>query len=490
MMRVAIYARYSSDSQKAASIEDQVRVCQERLARDDWYLAQTYVDRAISGASLLRPGIQALIADAMAAKFDIVVAEALDRISRDQEDVAGFYKRMSFAGVRIITLSEGEINDLHVGLKGTMNALFLKDLADKTRRGLRGRVENGKSGGGNSYGYAVVHSPLSDGTIARGDRRIDEAQAEIVRRIFRDYAVGKSPRRIAFELNAEGVPCPSGADWGPSKINGNSARGTGILNNELYVGQLVWNRLRYAKNPDSGKRVSRLNPPEQWVRQQVEHCRIVSDELWQSVKGRQACVSRATRPDKAKPHRFWSAQRPKTLLSGLTRCGACGGAYTKISATLLGCATARNKGTCSNRQNVRLDRLEAQILESLRDQLLAPDLYKAFAEVFYAEINRLRMNEGAHITVAQRELAQIGRKLGQLVAAIADGGPAKALMVEVHRLEARQGELEAQIAAYDAPPKPLIHPALPELYRRKVSELSTSLAIPHSRTRQRASYVR
>ena len=88
------------------------------------------------------------------------------------------------------------------------------------------------------------------------------------------------------------------------------------------------------------------------------------------------------------------------------------------------------------------------------------------------------MSEGAHITVAQRELAQIGRKLGQLVAAIADGGPARALMVEVHRLEARQGELEAQIAAYDAPSKPLIHPALPELYRRKVSELSASLGDP------------
>lgn len=56
----------------------------------------------------------------------------------------------------MFTLSEGEITHLHVGLKGTMNALFLKDLADKTRRGLRGRVEDGKSGGGLCYGYDVV----------------------------------------------------------------------------------------------------------------------------------------------------------------------------------------------------------------------------------------------------------------------------------------------------------------------------------------------
>ena len=76
--------------------------------------------------------------DATRGKFDLVYAEALDRISRDQEDVAGFFKRMKHADVCIITLGEGEISELHVGLKGTMNALFLADLAHKTRRGLRG----------------------------------------------------------------------------------------------------------------------------------------------------------------------------------------------------------------------------------------------------------------------------------------------------------------------------------------------------------------
>jgi DNA invertase Pin-like site-specific DNA recombinase len=72
----------------------------------------------------------------------------MDRLSRDQEDIAGLFKRMAYANVEIVTLSEGEVTHLHVGLNGTMNALFLKDLADKTRRGLRGRVELGKSGGG------------------------------------------------------------------------------------------------------------------------------------------------------------------------------------------------------------------------------------------------------------------------------------------------------------------------------------------------------
>lgn len=84
------------------------------------------------------------------------MAEALDRISRDQADVATLYKQLHFLGIKIVTISEGPINELHVGLKGTMNALMLKDLAQKTHRGLRGRVEQGKSGGGLCYGYNVV----------------------------------------------------------------------------------------------------------------------------------------------------------------------------------------------------------------------------------------------------------------------------------------------------------------------------------------------
>lgn len=83
---------------------------------------ESFSDRAVSGAFLIRSGIRSLLADAQAGRFDIVLSETLDRISRDQEDVAGVFKRLSFAGVNIFTLSEGEIDELHVGLKSTMNA--------------------------------------------------------------------------------------------------------------------------------------------------------------------------------------------------------------------------------------------------------------------------------------------------------------------------------------------------------------------------------
>lgn len=203
---MSIYARYSSGLQSAASIEDQIRVCTERAVREKWLLAGTNADAACPAQAICAPGYQKILDDAREREFDIVLVEALNRISRDREHIASFFKLMSFAGVRIVTLAEGEITELHVGLKGTMNALFLKDLADKTRRGLRGRVEKGRSGGGLCYGYAVVRSINGE----RGGRETVEAEAAVVCRIFTDFAAGKGPRRIAAELNRAGTPGPAG----------------------------------------------------------------------------------------------------------------------------------------------------------------------------------------------------------------------------------------------------------------------------------------
>ena len=187
-MIAVIYARYSSELQRDASIEDQVRLCRARIEREGWRYLHAYTDRAVSGASALRPAYQSLLEDARRGQFDIVVAEALDRLSRDQEDVAGLFKRLRFSGIRLITLAEGEITELHVGLKGTMNALFLKDLADKTRRGLEGRVLKGRSGGGLCYGYDVVREHDANGEPIYGGRKINEIEAGVVRRIFAEFA--------------------------------------------------------------------------------------------------------------------------------------------------------------------------------------------------------------------------------------------------------------------------------------------------------------
>ena len=154
-------------------------------------------------------------------------------------------------------------------------------------------MELGKSGGGLCYGYQVTRA-TQDGSPTTGNREIVPAEAEVIRRIFRDYAAGLSPKALARRLNAERCPGPGRAPWNPSTIHGNPARGTGILNNELYIGRLVWNRLRYIKDPDTGKRVSRPNPPSEWVTTAVPELRIVDDELWNQVRARQVEMRRVT----------------------------------------------------------------------------------------------------------------------------------------------------------------------------------------------------
>ena len=474
--RAAIYARYSTDMQREASIGDQIRICQERADKEGWQVHQCYTDHGQSGASLLRPGVQMLMADAQSGKFDIVIAESLDRLSRDQEDIAGLYKRMRFAGVQIITLSEGEISELHIGLKGTMGALYLKDLADKTRRGLRGRVENGKSGGGNAYGYDVVKQIGKDGEPVRGDRKINEFEAGIVRRIFNEYASGKSPRAIAQKLNAEGVPGPSRrhskSGWGPSTIHGNRQRGTGILNNELYIGRLVWNRLRYIKDPDTGKRVSRLNPESDWITQDVPELRIVDQDVWEKVKARQGEQSAATRSGDGPG--YWDRRRPRYLFSGLVKCGACGGGIVNLNAVRVGCANARNKGTCTNKRTMRRETLEALILDGLKNHLMEPGLFELFCTEYTKHLNALRMEHNAGLEAAKAELAKIDREQEKLVDAICDGVPAARVKGRMIELEARQKELEAQVA--DANEEPvLIHPNMAKVYREKMAQLTEAL---------------
>ena len=434
----------------------------------------------MSGQIRMRPGYQKLLEDARAGKFDVVVAEALDRLSRDQEDVAGLFKHLRFAGVRLVTLAEGEISELHVGLKGTMNALFLKDLAAKTHRGLHGRVEDGRAAGGISYGYRVRKEHDARGEVIRGGREIDEEQAAIVIRIFDEFAQGKSPRDIAVGLNRDGIDGPDGRTWGPSTIYGNWRRGTGILNNDLYAGVMVWNRQRFIKDPTTGKRQARLNPPEEWVRREVPELRIVDDELWQRVKARQGHIRETVTENAEGSVRSERARRPTYLLSHLVRCGCCGGGFSKISRDHYGCSNARNRGTCENMLTIRRDVLEESVLSGLRSHLLAPELLEEFTREYVAELNRLNRERDAGRAKAEADLAKVTRQVRAIIEAIKEGIRTPGMKEELLELEERKAALEKTLS--EAPPAaPALHPAMAEVYRDRVARLHAELNRPDVR---------
>jgi len=139
--RVAIYSRYSSDLQNDRSIEDQIAVCEKFAAKNGWSVEGTFYDRAVSGASLFgRPQFAKMVAEAHAGSFDVILSEDSDRLSRSQRDIADRFEQMTFAEIEIQTLADGLINEMHVGVKGTMSAMFLKGLSQKVGRGLGAKV--------------------------------------------------------------------------------------------------------------------------------------------------------------------------------------------------------------------------------------------------------------------------------------------------------------------------------------------------------------
>ncbi|MFD2249269.1 DNA invertase Pin-like site-specific DNA recombinase/polyhydroxyalkanoate synthesis regulator phasin [Pseudochelatococcus lubricantis] len=480
MTRVALYARYSSDNQREASIEDQFRLCREHAQREHWEIVGSYEDAAISGSStILRPGIQRLMRDAQHGEFNILLAEALDRISRDQADVATLYKHLKFAGVTIVTLAEGEISELHVGLKGTMNALFLKDLADKTRRGLRGRVEKGKAGGGICYSYRVVKKFDGNGEPIRGDREIVPEEAEIVRRIFREFASGKSPKAIAVDLNRAGVPGPLGRAWGDTSIRGHVSRGTGIVNNELYAGVLVWNRLRFVKDPSTGKRVSRINPPEKWVRSEVPHLRIVDDELWNAVRARQKDIAvqfeaTAEGVRKAKARKLHEKKRPVSLLSGLLTCGCCGGKYGLIMRDRYGCLNHYRRGTCDNGRTIPRAKIEERVLSGLKDRLISARVVEETVRAFAGEMNRLNRERRAQGEQDRKALEKIERAITGIIAAIEDGMYQPSMKARMDELERQKAEIVARQMKAPAD-TPDVHPNIASIYRNRVEQFTDAL---------------
>jgi hypothetical protein len=298
-----------------------------------------------------------------------------------------------------------------------------------------------------------------------------------VRRIFTEYATGRSPRAIAKALNRDGVAGPSGKPWGASTIHGNWRRGTGILNNELYVGRLVWNRLRYSKDPNTGKRVSRLNPAAALIMQPVPDLRIIDDDLWAAVKTRQGAHQDLVERTGG-GYRLNATHRRRYLFSGLLTCGVCGGGYTITGNDRYGCANYRNRGTCGNSAVIRRQELEARVLAGLKDKLLAPALVKEFIAEFHAELNRRNRESELGYEASRRELAETERKIASILRAIEDGVYTGSTKDRLLHLEKRKAELEAM---KPVPPTPRLHPNLAALYASKVAGLEEALNEPDAR---------
>ncbi len=446
--RVAIYARYSSSLQKPTSIEDQVRLCKNHAASIDAVVIREHSDFETSAATARsRPGLDALLLDARRGHVDIILAEALDRISRDQEHIHGIHKRLLYWKVRLVTVHEGEIQAIHVSIGGYMNSAWIDGLRTKTRRGQIGAVHAGRIPGGLSFGYRICNRIDAQGRAIRGLREIDPDEASTVLRIYRLYADGESVRNITARLNREGVPGPRGRRWGPTTINGHRGRRNGVLNNELYCGRLVYGRQQFVRDPDTGKRQARPVPPDQWIVRDVPELRIVDDILWDRVqKRRQAGQDR----------RNSAASHTPLPFTGLVLCGLCGANFTIVKQLRYACHARAQRGTCSNPRGINATRLENQACATLALQIAH---YKDPKSLLHRATAKARERHRQLSAAIEDRKTRIRR----LLAGIESGA---------HSLAAHQRivELEHEIAALD-----IERDALPDIADATPDRLATRL---------------
>jgi len=468
MNRAAIYARFSSDRQNDRSNDDQIALVKDYCARQGWQVAAIYQDHALSGASIVgRADMQRLIADAAARRFDIVVADSLSRIGRDEEDRAGIRKRLAFHDVQIATPVDGIVTRLVDGIRAVMDGNYLEDLKHATRRGMAGNIRDGLSAGGQAYGYRAVPG-------APGKRTIEPAEAAIIAEIFARYIAGDRARTIAADLNRRGIAPPRGRQWAASTINGSRQRSTGILENELYAGRIVWNKVRMVKDPDTGKRISRPNAEADWQCKDAPDLAIIDRATFdkaQSIKR-----SRSDYPAHA-------ARQPKRILSGLLRCAACGGGLSikgrdHDGATRVRCSSRAEGRACPSPHSFKLEAIEAQTLRALRTEFERPDVIAEYVREYHAERKRLAGDSSKRRGEIERRLGEIERALARATDALLNGiGDRIEIDARCKALRAEHTGLSAELAALPETHQVVtLHPAAIEQYRRQVASLETRLS--------------
>ncbi|HTC50738.1 MAG TPA: recombinase family protein [Steroidobacteraceae bacterium] len=401
-MKAALYARFSTEKQRDASVDDQFRECERIAKAAGLTVISRFQDAAMSGGTADRPGYQALLKAARKRQFDVIVTEDISRLWRNRAEFGPRSAELEDLGVHCLTCVGDDTRrdgwGLVIQIKQAVAEHARREASYRTRRGQEGVARSGKSAGGRAYGYI----PAAQSQTC--EIEIDEAQAKIVRQIFELYADGHSPKRIAAKLNEEGIPSPGAmwnrtdtgshgkrrGKWVASAIHGDTRRGYGILNNERYIGRTVWGRLQWKRSAaDSNRRTAiPVSDATQHVVSTDERLRIVPQALWDKAKARQQ-----TARESGIGRRFGEKGRHAgTLLSGLLVCADCGSRFIAGDARCYQCSTRTYGGisACDNVLRVNRVRAEAAITDYLETDLLSPAAIEAAKAGYADEIARQR----------------------------------------------------------------------------------------------------
>ncbi len=474
---VVIYARYSSDRQDARSIDDQLRRCRAYAATNGYSVTGEYSDAAITGAHAQRPDMQRLLADARArggAPFRAVLVDDLSRLSRDLGDTWQLvFRDLAAVQVTVIDVTTNMASDgagarLMFGAMGLVNDTFLQLVRTETHRGLEGRALGGFWTGGRCYGYATVaEDNPPDPERPRKRLVINPSEAATVVRIFRDFAEGVSLKRIAAALNDEGLPAPNdggrgnkyGHGWGHTTVRA-------MLGNERYWGHFVWNQSKWVRVPGRKSRRRVMRPEGEWVASEHAELAIVSRELWDLVQAR---LRRTRAQLRGRP--AGTGARP-SLVSGLLRCGVCGGSMTVVrrkvkagvSYASLGCTSHASRGPaiCPNALSVSEKKASRTLVGALREKLDRPEFIERFIAAFRQRSTELRTETPSAAAEADRRVREAERRIANLTDALARVGWSESVAAKLRDEEAQLGLLKAEraTAARSRSEYPTPHPTV------------------------------
>lgn len=257
-MRAAIYARFSTERQRDASITDQFRVCDRFAAQQGFEVVARFGDEGVSGGTAERDGYQTLLAAARRAEFDIIVTEDISRLWRSRAEYGPRSAELEDLGLHLATLCGDDTRrdgwGLVLGIKQAIAESQRREISYRTRRGLEGLALAGKSTGGKCYGYA----PGEDA---------------VVREIFDHSAAGLRPSAIARLLNARRVPGPRGPRWSLNAVKR-------TLANPRYAGWVIWGATRRRMRAQDGRRHGAVMQPEPLVRRHDPARQLVDPATW------------------------------------------------------------------------------------------------------------------------------------------------------------------------------------------------------------------
>ena len=452
ILRCAVYSRFSSDRQSPVSIEDQIRKCREYASRQGWTVLEghIYADHAVTGTIAERTGLQRLVAAAeqKARSFDAILIDDTSRLTRKLPDALNLYERLTFAGVRLVAVSQGVDSDssqaeILFGVHGLIDSVYSRELGLKTHRGMQGCALKALHTGGRVFGYRSLREP--DGVRLE----IAESEASTVRRIFELYSGGYSLKRIAHLLNAEGVKSPQpqkgrvSRSWCVSSVRH-------VLRNRRYVGQIIWNTKRKVRVPGTGKRVYRHRPESEWVITAAPHLRIVADELFGAVERRFETTKKLWGVDGSGLAR--GQQKQVYLFSGLLQCGQCGGSVTLVggrantSRSEYGCSLHSQRGdaVCKNDLRIQRKQLEESLLNGLQDKVLREEFIDYVICGLKEELKQKHEELESWKKTLQAEVERIELELKHLIEAIAAGNSSPTVMAAISEREARLREIRDQ----------------------------------------------